>query len=97
MFQINVRIDDNSSPNKFTTGIVYVNVPRDLFAPVLNLPRTVAILENTQPGTLVFDVDATDQDQKVGIFLYMNLIHIHYHFAISLLWERVSYSHTCIV
>jgi hypothetical protein len=63
--KIQVRVDDNTSPNKFTTGFVYVNVERDQFKPQLNLPRTVTVEESAQIGFLVFDVDATDADKKV--------------------------------
>lgn len=65
-FQIQIQVDDNSTPKKFTTGFVYVNVPRDLFNPQLNLPNDVQIEESAQPNREVYDVDATDQDLRVG-------------------------------
>lgn len=64
--QVQIRVDDNTSPNKFTTGIIFVNVPRDLSDPVINLPASVTIEESTPQNSNVYDVDVRDDDLRVS-------------------------------
>ncbi|KAH3862863.1 hypothetical protein DPMN_025838 [Dreissena polymorpha] len=64
IYEITVKVNDNGVPEKFSTGQVIVLVPRDLQNPVLNLPTTVTVLETALIGSNVFNVDATDGDQK---------------------------------
>lgn len=56
-----------------------MNVERDRFPPVLNLPETVRLEETAQPDAFVFDVEATDADKRVREVIHfrgVNLVHV---------------------
>ena len=63
-----MRAQDRGSPPKSATGMLLVNVTRNLNPPFFSVGNTnynADILETQTPGVEIVDVDATDSDTNV--------------------------------
>lgn len=63
-----MRAQDRGSPPKSATGMLLVNVTRNLNPPFFAVGNTnynADILETQTPGVEIVDVDATDSDANV--------------------------------
>lgn len=60
---------DNGQPPKTSSGTLTVNVPRDLYKPVMsNLPGSINLNEKVATGTGVYTVSVRDGDLQVKSF-----------------------------